>query len=239
MNLFFKLFKGELERMVSYRILPVAVGTSLIWVGIFALLSSEESRRFASLLLYMDSGLMSLLLAGAFHHLERTDGTIKTMLVLPVATWTILTAKAMAAAALGLLSALVVSLSLLFLHGIRMDYLLLALFTFVTAVTHAGIGLVLALRSRDFSATLGWVMLLMLLSLLPVILHLTGAIPESFSWALLVSPSGAATAALDFATGNTSDRMRALLGVAWMTLVALVLYRFPVLRLFRRHACVE
>ena len=114
------------------------------------------------------------------------------------------------------LSALVVSLSLLFLHGIRMDYLLLALFTFVTAVTHAGIGLVLALRSRDFSATLGWVMLLMLLSLLPVILHLTGAIPESFSWALLVSPSGAATAALDFATGNTSDRMWAILGVAWM-----------------------
>ncbi len=239
MNAFFKLFKGELKRMVSYRILPVAVGTSLIWVGIFALLSGEESRRFASFLLYMDSGLMSLLLAGAFHHLERTDGTVKTMLVLPVATGAILTAKAMAAAALGLLSALVVSLSLFFLHSIRMDYLLLVLFTFITAVAHAGIGLALALRSRDFSATLGWVMLFMLLSLLPVILDLTGAIPESFSWAVLISPSGAATAALDYAAGNTSDRARAVLGAAWLTLAAFILYRFPVLRLFRRHACVE
>ncbi len=239
MNALFRLFKGEMQRMVSYRILPVALGTSLIWVGIFALLSGEESRRFASLLLYMDSGLMSLLLAGAFHHLERTDGTVRTMLVLPVPTGAILLAKALAAAVLGLLSALVVSLSLLFLHGIRMDYPLLALFTLLTAAAHAGIGLALALRSRDFSATLGLVMLFMMVSLLPVLLEFAGVIPKSLSWAVLLSPSGAATAALDHATGNSPDGTRAVLGAAWLALIALILYRFPVLRLFRRHACVE
>lgn len=239
MNALIKLFKGEMKRMASYKILPVALGTSLIWVGLFALLSAMESRRFASLLLYTDSGLMSLLLAGAFHHLERTDGTVKTMLVLPVPTGAILLAKAMAAAVLGLLSALVLSLALFFLHGIRLDYPLLALFTLLTAAAHAGIGLALALRSRDFSATLGWVMLFMLLSLLPVILDLTGAIPESFSWTALLSPSGAATEALDYAAGNASDPLRAALGAGWLALIALILYRFPVLRLFRRHACVE
>ena len=239
MNALIKLFKGEMKRMASYKILPVALGTSLIWVGLFALLSAMESRRFASLLLYTDSGLMSLLLAGAFHHLERTDGTVKTMLVLPVPTGMILLAKAMAAAVLGLLSALVLSLALFFLHGIRLDYPLLALFTLLTAAAHAGIGLALALRSRDFSATLGWVMLFMLLSLLPVILDLTGAIPESFSWTALLSPSGAATEALDYAAGNVSDPLRAALGAGWLALIALILYRFPVLRLFRRHACVE
>lgn len=36
-----KLFAGEMKRMVSYKILPVSLATSLIWVVIFALPSSS------------------------------------------------------------------------------------------------------------------------------------------------------------------------------------------------------
>ena len=122
-----KLFLGEMKRMVSYKILPISVATSMIWVVLFSLLSSSEARRFAPLLLYMDAGVMSLLLAGAFHHLERIDGTVKTMMVLPVSTGQIILAKALAAAALGLISALVVSLALYFLHGITLRYIVLLL----------------------------------------------------------------------------------------------------------------
>ena len=234
-----RLFRGEMKRMVSYRILPVSVATSLVWVGIFALLSREEARRFAPMLLYMDAGVMSLLLSGAFHHLERTDGTVKTMLVLPVSTGSVLLAKAMAAAMLGLISALVVCAALYSLHGLTLNYPLLILATLLAAMAHAGIGLALALGSRDFSATLGWVMLFMIVSLLPVVLLYAGVIPANVRWAVTLSPSGAATAALVHAAGTAQDPGMAALGIAWLAVLAAGLYRFPILRLFRRHACVE
>ncbi len=238
MNAFVRLFLGEMKRMVSYRILPVSLLTSLLWVGIFALLSAEESRRFAPLLLYMDAGFMSLLLAGAFHHLERTDGTAKTMMVLPVSTGMIIASKALAAAALGLLSALVISLALYFLHGMALRYLALALFVCAITAAHAAIGLALALRSRDFTSTLGYVMLFALLSFLPAILFETGVIPASWEWLVMLSPSGAATDILNYAVSSTGDASKAAAGFLYLAAVALSLYRFPVLRLFRRHACV-
>ena len=238
MSAFIKLFLGEMKRMVSYKILPVSLATSLIWVGIFALLSREESRRFAPLLLYMDAGFMSLLLAGAFHHLERTDGTAKTMMVLPVTTGGIIASKALAAAVLGLISALVISLALFFLHGVVLRYLVLAPFVAAIAASHAAIGLAFALKSRDFTATLGYIMLFAMLFFLPSILLETGVIPASWEWLVMVSPSGAATNMLDYAVSATGDTAGAAAGFLYLTALALAVYRFFVLRLFRLHSCV-
>jgi ABC-type multidrug transport system permease subunit len=233
-----KLFLGEMKRMVSYKILPISIATSLIWVVLFALLSAAEAQRFAPLLLYMDAGVMSLLLAGAFHHLERTDGTAKTMLVLPVSTGQIILSKALAAAALGLVSALVISLALFFLHGIVLRYLALALVVAAAAMAHAAAGLVIALKSRDFSGTLGGIMLFILLLFVPAILLEMGVIPRGLTWLVMLSPSAAATEALNYASKTTSDLFKAAAGLVYLAALAFLLYRFPVLRLFRRHASV-
>lgn len=238
MSAFIKLFLGEMKRMVSYKILPISLVTSLLWVGIFALLSPEEARRFAPMLLYMDAGVMSLLLAGSFHHLERTDGTAKTMMVLPVSTGEIIASKALAAAALGLLSALVISLALYFLHGIVLRYLLLVPFVCAIAAVHAAVGLAIALKSRDFTATLGGVMLFTLLAFLPAILLEAGVIPQALEWLVMLSPSGAATGMLDYAVSATGEAAKAATGFLYLSALALAVNRFFVLRLFRQHACV-
>lgn len=233
-----KLFAGEMKRMVSYKILPVSLATSLIWVVIFALLSASESQRFAPLLLDMDAGVMSLLLAGAFHHLERTDGTAKTMMVLPVSTGQVILSKALAAAALGLISALVVSLALYFLHGIALRYLVLALVICAAAMAHAALGLAIALKSRDFSGTLGGVMLFIIILFVPALLLEMSVIPRAYAWLVMLSPSAAATEALNYAVKTASDAPKAGAGIAYLAALAYLLYRFLVLKLFRRHACV-
>ena len=233
-----KLFLGEMKRMVSYKILPISVATSMIWVVLFSLLSAAEARRFAPLLLYTDAGVMSLLLAGAFHHLERIDGTVKTMMVLPVSTGQIILAKALAAAVLGLISALVVSLALYFLHGITLRYLALLLTIAAAAMAHAAIGLVIALKARDFSGTLGGVMLFIMLIFVPAILLETGLIPRGWAWPVMLSPSAAATEALNYAAKTTGDLPKAAAGLAYLGILAGFLYRFVVLRLFRSHASV-
>lgn len=233
-----RLYLGEMKRMISYKILPVSLATSLIWIGLFALLSKPEAQRFAPLLLYMDAGIMSLLLAGAFHHLERTDGTAKTMMVLPVSTLQIISAKALAAATLGLISALVVSLALYFLHGIVLRYVFLALVISFAAMAHSAIGLAIALKSRDFTGTLGGVMLFILLLFVPAILLEVGVIPKAFAWLIMLSPSAASTEALNYAARTAADAPKAAAGLGYLTLLSCLLYRFGVLRLFRRHASV-
>ncbi len=229
-----KLFLGEMKRMASYKILPISIATSLIWVALFSLLSVSEAQRFAPLLLYMDAGVMSLLLAGAFHHLERTDGIVKTMMVLPVSTGQIILAKALAAAVLGLISALVVSLALLFLHGIVLRYLALALVVAATAMAHAAIGLSIALKTRDFSGTLGGILLIFV----PAVLLETGLIPRNLAWLVMLSPSAAATETLNYAAGTTRDLLKAIAGIVYLSALAGLLYRFVVLKLFRSHASV-
>jgi len=233
-----KLFLGEMKRMASYKILPISIATSLIWVVLFSLLSVSEAQRFAPLLLYMDAGVMSLLLAGAFHHLERTDGIVKTMMVLPVSTGQIILAKALAAAVLGLISALVVSLALLFLHGIVLRYLALALVVAATAMAHAAIGLSIALKTRDFSGTLGGIMLFILLVFVPAVLLETGLISRNLAWLVMLSPSAAATETLNYAAGTTRDLLKAIAGIVYLSALAGLLYRFVVLKLFRSHASV-
>lgn len=64
-------------------------------------------------MIFVDVAAMSILLLGASHHLEKQDGTIKTMMVLPVSPWAVLVAKTIASLVLALESALIVSVALL------------------------------------------------------------------------------------------------------------------------------
>ncbi len=231
-----RLTRGELKRMVSYRILPVALATSCLWVGIYALLSAQEALRFAPLLIYMDAGLMTVLLIGAFHHLERGDGTIRSMMVLPVSTGQILASKGLAAVAAGLLSAAVSGLALYFLHGITLNYALLVLFVALSCAAHAAIGFSLALRSADFSSMLGYVFVYMFALALPAILMELGVIPERFEWLLLFTPSFASLRLISHAAGDPVDAAGAVCALASLTLLCGALYRFHIVRAFKRHA---
>ena len=134
--------------------------------------------------------------------------------------------------------ALVVSLALYFLHGITLRYLALLLTIAAAAMAHAAIGLVIALKARDFSGTLGGVMLFIMLIFVPAILLETGLIPRGWTWPVMLSPSAAATEALNYAAKTTGDLPKAAAGLAYLGLLAGLLYRFVVLRLFRSHASV-
>jgi ABC-type transport system involved in cytochrome c biogenesis permease component len=127
-----KLLLGELKRLIRYKILPVSLVTALLWFALFLFLSREESFFIAPLLIYVDSTIMVILLVGAFNHLERQDGTISTMMVLPVSIGSILTAKAAASMMLALSSMVVTAAALYFIHNLVFDYAALFLFILLT-----------------------------------------------------------------------------------------------------------
>ncbi|MFY9147954.1 MAG: ABC transporter permease, partial [Bacillota bacterium] len=102
-----RLVAGELKRLVKYNILPVSLVTAVIWIVLFLFQSANEARNIAPLLIFVDATMMAILLLGASHHLEKQDGTIRTMMVLPVSLGQILAAKTIASLVLAVESAVV------------------------------------------------------------------------------------------------------------------------------------
>ncbi len=85
-----KLIAGELKRLMRYKILPVSLATVIIWIVLFLFISEREAREIAPLLIFVDVAAMSILLLGASHHLEKQEGTIRSMMVMPVSPGQIL-----------------------------------------------------------------------------------------------------------------------------------------------------
>ncbi len=231
-----KLFLGEMRRMVSYKILPVSLATSVLWIIAFLLVSKTEAQSIAPLLLFTDVVMMSILLVGASHHLERQEGTVKSMLVMPVSIGQIAASKIMASLALSLESAVVTSAALYFIHGVTLNYGLLLLAVIVSGAAHAVIGYSLSLWSRDFSSMLGILFLYIVIFAVPSILMILKVIPASYDWLLLISPSHAAQTQINAAFAGAGDVLKLLASYGYLAVLTAVLMLWHVYPGFKRHA---
>ena len=236
MSTFWTLFKGEMRRLVSYKILPVSLVTTCLWVVLVLLVSRAEALAIAPLLIFVDITMMLILLIGAFNHLEKQEETIKTMLVLPVSIKDILFSKVASSMVLGFVSAAVMSLALYIIHGITFNYAVLLLFVFLIGAAHAAIGFFLALHSKDFGSMLGLMMAYLLPFTLPTLLFAFGAIGREFEWLLMLSPSHSASNLITAAVSGTYDAAKTIAACAYLALLAAVLLRFAVYPRFKDDA---
>ena len=113
-----RLIAGELKRLMKYNILPASLVTVIIWIVLLLFLSEKEAREIAPLLIFVDVAAMSILLLGASHHLEKQEGTIRSMMVMPISPGQILAAKTIASLVLAVESAVITSAALFFIHGL-------------------------------------------------------------------------------------------------------------------------
>lgn len=236
MKTLWKLFLGEMRRMVSYKILPVSLFTSLLWIIAFLFLSKLEALQIAPLLIFMDVSMMSILLIGAAHHLERTEGTVKSMMVMPVSIGQIVISKVMASIALGLESAVVTSAALYFIHGLTLNYGLLFLAILVAGAAHGAIGFSLALLSRDFSSMLGILMLYIVAFAAPSILLTLKVIPASYEWLVLLSPSHAAQILINAGVAGNGQTGKLIFSYGYLAALTGLLLSLHVYPGFKRHA---
>jgi len=236
MNNIVKLTAGEMRRMVKYMILPVSLFTSLIWCAIFLALSAEEAKEIAPLFLFTDVALMSIMLLGASYHLEKQEGSIKSVMLLPVTMSEILISKTMASMMLALESAIIVPAALYFIHGITFNYVALLIFVIIASVAHAAIGFALSLFSRDFSSLLGILMTYMTVFSVPSILLAFGIIPRSYEWVLMISPSQCAFTLIAGAVAGTVETGRLAFALVYLLAISLVFFKFIVYPKFKNNA---
>jgi fluoroquinolone transport system permease protein len=236
MSSMIRLFAGELKRLIKYNILPVSLLTAIIWIVLLLFLSEKEAREIAPLLIFVDVAAMSILLLGASHHLEKQEGTIRTMMVIPVSLGQILAAKTVASMVLAIESAVVTSVALFFIHGVTFNYVVLLLFVGIAGVAHAAIGFVLSLRSRDFTSMLGLLMGYMLLFTIPSILFSFGVIDPKYEWLLMISPSHSASHLITSAMTGQFEIAMTLAGCLYLTILAVALFKFAVNPMFKDNA---
>jgi len=231
-----RLFSGELKRLVTYKILPVSLVTSVIWIVLFLFITEEEARHIAPLLIYIDVSMMLVMLIGAMHHLEKQEGTIRSMMVMPVPFTRILYSKIAASMVLAFESAVITSAALYFIHGVTFNYWFLLLFLVVAGVVHAAIGMLLSLISKDFGTMLVYLLGYMVIFTIPTILFSFGIIQEKYEWILMVSPSHSASHLIESAITGEGEMLKILFACVYLLLLSAVLLKYAVFPKFKKNA---
>ncbi len=231
-----KLIDGEMKRLLRYKILPVSLATTFVWIVLLLFLSQKEAREMAPLLICVDVAAMSILLLGASHHFEKQEGTIKTMMVLPVSLVEIIAAKTIGSMVLALESAVVMSVALFLIHGITFNYIVLLLFIAIAGAAHAAIGFAFSLRSRDFTSMLGVLIGYMFLFTIPSILFGFGIIDTKYEWLLMISPYHSASHLITSAVTGDFDIAMTITGCLYLVILAVFLFKFAVYPMFKDNA---
>jgi ABC-type multidrug transport system permease subunit len=189
MNKLLHLFRGELLRLLKYKILIFSLIVSAIWVVVIALTDSDTAKSFMPFLVLMDAGLMSIVLLSANFFYEKQEGTLQGVMVTPISIKIVLLAKVLAMVVVALISFGLVIGSALIFHEFPVAVWRFLIFTVLVVLSHTAIGYVLTLNSKDFMQTLTRYMGLMLLFIVPIILSALNIIPEKLDFLLLLSPT--------------------------------------------------
>jgi hypothetical protein len=233
-NLFI-LFKGELFRLLKYKILWFGLGLSLIWILVLSLSAQAEAKALMPYLLVMDTGMMAIILLSSSFYYEKQENTIKSIFVSPVLVGQILVVKILSSLVMSVGSIILVGLTMLIVHGVLINYLLAIIYVILSTLAHVAIGYIIVFYSIDFTSFLmkymGVVLILMLPTLL-VLLNLVGSFGEYFA---LLSPSYA----IQFLIGSLfekTDIWKIVISVCTLVTISAVLYPLVVYPKFKAFA---
>ncbi len=225
-----KLIKGEIMRLLRYKILGVGLLVSVVWAVIVYFSDSAELQSLIPMLTGVDATMMSILLLAAGYFLEKQEGSVKSLLVAPVPAPLVLLSKVIAAVLTGLVSGFIVIAAAYIFHDFRV---LLSVYLAIIIVAHTAIGYLLTLHSRDFSSLLAYTLLFVFLSFIPTLLFAIKILPASFEEAMLVLPTHAAFMMLTSLTAPVRDAV-VIIGALYLSALGLVLYPAVIFKKFKR-----
>jgi len=235
MNNFLRLLKGELHRLIKYRIVFFGILVSAIWVAILVLIAREEAEALFPVLVVADTGMMSIVLLGASFFFEKQEGSIKTLLVAPVTVWQIIGAKVLASISTGVVSTVMIVAASFLVHGITVNLPLIIVYTVLAVFAHTAVGYLIILWSRDFMGFLIKYMGVVLAFLVPLILAPLGLLEDGWIYLGMVSPMYA-TEILIGSLFETVEPLRLAAAAVWLFVLGAVLYPVLVYNRFRANA---
>ncbi|MDI9590663.1 MAG: ABC transporter permease [Acidobacteriota bacterium] len=231
-----RLIGGELKRLASYKLLARSLATGIVWVLVFLLISKEDARDVAPMLMFVDASIVLMLLVGASFYLEQQEHTIKSMMVLPVSVGQILLSKIISSLVLTLVTVAITCASVYFIHEISFKYVLLLLFLILAAVTHAALGFTLALFGKSFGSMLIMVIVYVVIFTMPSVLLAVNVIDAQYEWMAMISPSHAARSLFTSVVSGEYEWEKILFSCMYLSFLAMALMKFVVYPRFKSRA---
>lgn len=145
------LYKGEMNRTVKYGITGASLAATVLWVLALQFSQAGSVTALFPLVLYIDTTLMSFLLAGVTLVFETQENVLKSFLVTPINTKEFLLAKSLA-----VVTSSVITFVLLTIYGMLFKSLsinILGMLASVTVIAFAftQLGLLMTYFSKDFT----------------------------------------------------------------------------------------
>ena len=189
MNSIIQLIKGEIIRLIKYKIIFFGMLVSLIWLIIIAFQTKEQAQAIIPILIVTDSGMMAVVLCGASFYFEKQENTVKSLLVAPVSLLQILLAKIISAIVSAFVSLIIVVGFAVLYHGIEVQFLKLIVYMLAIVISHTAIGYIIILKNKDFLSMLVVFSGVMLLFYVPALLNSLEIITSDYEFLALLSPS--------------------------------------------------
>jgi len=225
MNSFTTLLAGELQRMKKYNIFTAGILVDLLWIAVLYFTDMEDITSLIPMLVYMDTTAMSMVLVGATLFYERQEGTIRSILVAPIAKSEYILAKTFA----NIISDLI-TLLMIYGYGKLFKEVNLNLFGLIGAVIliaffHSLVGFLLTFNSKDFTEMLMAMMKYTFVFSIPVLLKQIGYIKSKIvDRILFIVPTKSASILLESTTGGM-DTWRILFAIGYLIIASLLLFR--------------
>lgn len=230
MNNFGVLLKGELERMQKYHIIGASVLVSFIWIAVMHFTAIDNVDFIFPLLLFVDATMMAMLMVGVTMFFEKSEGTLKTLLVSPINKFEFILAKTFANVSSSLLSLILLYAYARIFKDLSVNVIGIFAAVLLIAFFHALLGFIIMYNTKDFTSLLMGVMAYSFALMIPVILNEIGVLTgDLVDKVLLILPAKAASTLL-FATTGVGSTWETLFSAIYLIIASGVLFYFVQLK---------
>ncbi len=237
MNKFFQLLKGELQRLVKYKVLHVSLFVAAIWF--LFLIFIENDLVFTELLpmiIILDTTLMSILYTGATLFFEKSESTASTLLVTPVKYSDLILSKTLAGIIQTVFSTGLIIIGFYFIKHVEINILVLLCALIFSTLFHVLLGFIATYLTKDFTSLLVLVMVFSIVMLVPTILNQLDLVFKGDIWSyiLLVTPTKVSIVVASVAFG-ADITLEFWISLIYLTIGSYLLYQFAVLPYFKNY----
>jgi fluoroquinolone transport system permease protein len=234
----FYLFQFELKRLWMYKVLPLALLVTSMWVLILALVNAQQAINLLPFVLMLDAGVMAIMFFASSYYFEKQEGTLKNQLVTPIPSTHLLTAKLLAILTPSIVSVLFVALTMAIFHSFTFPYLLAIIIMVIATLSHLTFGFVIVFIHRDFMAFLVTYSLVVIVFLIPSLLSPFVEV-ESFVFQLFyLSPTFSGQQLMGSIVSDVSS-LNAFIATLGLIIYPLFLFPLYIVKRFEKEVVVS
>lgn len=231
------LIKGELLRLVKYRVVTISVFLALIWGIILYFVDANIFEVILPMIVLIDATMMSMMYIGAVMFFEKKESTMSSMLVTPSKNSELILSKIIANTIHNLFSSALIIIVFVFVKDVQINYFLIAIAIILVTLFHTTLGLFLAYYQKDFTSLLMTVMTFSFVLLVPSILVMVGVLKgEAWDYILLINPVQSANVIINNSFLPNALDWQYYVSLAYLLVLGFVLYRYLVLPKFKDYA---